>query len=282
MNRIKKMGSKKLISSFIILSFISGSNLPAFADSMQKSEETNKPDREIMVLPPVEGFSKLPKNSSSEVYSEYKANTEISDAGSSTSYSYANRQASLKGTITTVPVGTSFEVITNSDISTEQNKVGEYITATLNQPVSVGYDTVIPAGSEIYGQITYSEDAGRAGRNAYMEVKFTAVKSPEGNKIPMMGKILTKDNTGVLRGGSVKQQLVKNTSAVAVTTTTGLAAGAGIGAIAGGAGTGAIIGSSVGGVVGLGYVIARKGREVEVPAGTKMIVSLEQPLTVGQ
>ncbi len=220
-------------------------SLPAFAD-------------EIMVLPPVDD---------SQNYSSYGSNSS---------------QTVLKGTLITAPTGTSFEVITNTEISTKKNHVGEIFTATLNQPISVVGDIVIPAGSEVYGQITYSEDAGRVGRNAIMEIKFTGVKPPYGNKVPMMGKIVTKDNSGVLRGGSVKNQLVKNTSIVGVTTVGSLATGAGIGAIAGEAGVGAAVGSAVGGIIGIGYVIVRKGREVSIPTGTKMLVTLEQPLTVGQ
>lgn len=244
------MKFNKFASLFLTLSVLGNLSLPALAA------------QEIMVLPPVtDGTTQSPG------YSPYVNNYQT---------------PVLKGTVTTVPVGTAFEIITNSEINTKKNHVGEIFTATLNQPISVGSDIVIPAGSEVYGQVTYSEDAGRVGRNAIMEIKFTSVKPPYGHKIPMIGKIVTKDNTGVLRGGSLKQQLVKNVSSTAVTTVGGLAVGTGIGAIAGEAGIGAAVGSITGGVVGLGYIIIKKGREVNLPIGTKMVVTLEQPLVVGQ
>jgi hypothetical protein len=240
----------KFASLFLTLSVLGNLSLPALAD------------QEIMVLPPVSDGASQNQNY----------------------YSYANsyRTPVLKGTVTTVPVGTTFEIITNSEINTKKNHVGEIFTATLNQPISVGSDIVIPAGSQVFGQVTYSEDAGRVGRNAIMEIKFTSVQPPYGHKIPMIGKIITKDNSGVLRGGSLKQQLVKNVSSVAVTTTGGLGIGLGIGAMAEHAGVGAAVGSIAGGVVGLGYIIIHKGREVNLPIGTRMVISLEQPLTVGQ
>ncbi|OGH99840.1 MAG: hypothetical protein A2039_04515 [Candidatus Melainabacteria bacterium GWA2_34_9] len=244
------MKFNKFASLFLTLSVLGNFALPAVAAD------------EIMVLPPVGDGMNQNQN-----YSPYVNN-----------YS----TPVLKGTVTTVPVGTKFEIITNSEITTKKNHVGEIFTATLNQPISMGSDIVVPAGSEVFGQVTYSEDAGRVGRNAIMEIKFTSVKPPYGHKIPMMGKIVTKDNTGVLRGGSLKQQLVKNVSSVAVTTVGGLAVGTGIGAIASEAGIGAAVGSITGGVVGLGYIIIRKGREVNMPIGTKMVIILEQPLTVGQ
>lgn len=244
------MKFNKFTSLFLTLSVLGNIALPALAAD------------EIMVLPPVGDGMNQNQNYSS----------------SSNSY----KSPVLKGTVTTVPVGTTFEIITNAEITTKKNHVGEIFTATLNQPISMGSDIVIPAGSEVFGQVTYSEDAGRVGRNANMEIKFTSIKPPYGHKIPMMGKIVTKDNSGVLKGGSIKQQLVKNVSTVAVTTTGGLGLGLGIGAIAEHAGVGAAVGSIAGGVVGLGYIIVRKGREVILPLGTKMVISLEQPLTVGQ
>jgi len=241
------MKINKFASLLLSLSIIGNISLPAMAEE------------EVMVLPPING-------------------NDMQVSSPQTTYGTPY----IQGTVSTVPVGTSFEVITNADISTKNNHVGEVFTATLNQPITMGTDIVIPAGSEVFGQITYSEDAGRAGRNALMEIKFTSIKPPYGNKIPMMGKIVTKDESGVLKGGSLKQQLAKGASTLAVTATGGLAAGLGIGAIAGEAGAGAAIGSATGGIVGLGYVIARKGKEVSLPIGTKMIVSLEQPLNVAK
>jgi len=247
---VRAVKYKQIASLFLTLSVLGNLALPAVAAD------------EIMVLPPVNDGVNQNQN-----YSPYMNNF---------------NSPVLKGTVTTVPVRTAFEIITNSEINTKKNHVGEIFTTTLNQPIVVGGDIVIPAGSEVFGQVTYSEDAGRVGRNAIMEIKFTGVKTPNGHKIPMMGKIVTKDNTGVLRGGSVKQQLVKNVSTVAVTTVGSLAVGASIGAIASEAGVGTAVGSAIGGIFGLGYVIIRKGREVNIPTGTKMIVILEQPLTVGQ
>ena len=243
----------RIASLFLTLTVLGNLALPAVA-----ADEID----EIMVLPPVnDGVNQ------NQSYSPYMNNY---------------NSPVLKGAVTTVPVKTAFEIITNSEINTKKNHVGEIFTATLNQPIVVGGDIVIPAGSEVFGQVTYSEDAGRVGRNAIMEIKFTGVKTLNGNKIPMMGKIVTKDNTGVLRGGSVKQQLVKNVSTVAVTTVGSLVVGAGIGSIASEAGVGTAVGSALGGLFGLGYIIIRKGREVNIPIGTKMIIMLEQPLTVGQ
>lgn len=193
-------------------------------------------------------------------------------------------QSPLKGSITTVPVGTAFQVIIDSDINSTRNQVGEIFTATLNQAITINGETVIPAGSEIVGQITYLQDAGRAGKNAKMEIKFTSIKPLYGTKIPITGKLLTEDNSGILKGGSLKEQLVRSLKTEAIVTAGGTVAGAGAGAVLGGVtlGTGMAVGAVSGAGVGLAYVLWRKGKEVKVPIGTKMIVVLEQPFSVGK
>ena len=189
---------------------------------------------------------------------------------------------SLKGTISTIPVGTAFQVILNTNLNSNKNQVGEIFTATLNHPISVDGNILIPAGSEVIGQITYIEESRRVGRNALMEIKFTGIKPPYGHKIPITGKILTKDNTGIIKGGSLKKQLVKHATTVAVATAGGTLIGTGIGAIAGSAGAGAAVGVASGGFLALSYILWRKGKEVKLTPGTKMVVVLEQPFNISQ
>jgi hypothetical protein len=59
----------------------------------------------------------------------------------------------------------------------------------------------------------------------------------------------------------------------------GAGAGAVIGAIAGG-GDGAAKGAAIGGAGGTGVVLATRGKEVRVPAGTSLTVRLIAPVTV--
>lgn len=260
-----KKFNNKTASTVLICAMVGNFALPVLAQE------------EFTVLPPIDeaqSQSYTPSATQTNTYTQPQQNN-------FQQVNYSNQQP-LFGTVTTVPVGTTFQIITNSEVNSKTTRVGEFFSATLSQPIVVGPDIVVPAGSEVYGQITYSEEAGRVGRNANMEIKFTGIKPVNGNRIPMVGKVLTKDGSGILKGGSVKEQLVKSTAYAGAVTAGGLAAGAGLGAIAGKAGAGAVLGSVVGGIVGIGYVIMRKGRNVELPVGTGMIISLEQPLTVGQ
>lgn len=192
------------------------------------------------------------------------------------------KSAPLKGQISTVPAGTVFEVITNSTLGTSTSQVGDIFTATITKPVMAGGGVIIPEGSEAIGQVTYLESAGRAGKNGSMEIRFTNIKTPYGNKIPISGRIITTDKSGVLRGGSIKKQIVTSVATGTVITGGGTLAGLTLGSLMGAPGGGAVFGTAAGGLFGLGYIVARKGKEVVVPSDTTMNVVLDQPLTVGK
>jgi hypothetical protein len=55
--------------------------------------------------------------------------------------------------------------------------------------------------------------------------------------------------------------------------------GAGVGTLAGG-GKGAAIGGGIGAAIGLATVFATRGKEIEVPRGSSMDITLDKPLTI--
>jgi len=266
---------KKFLSILLSISFFYFIFCPAYAE-------------EYLVLPPIEEEESTQNynpdydkplsefNSSTEQF--YNTNTYSAPENASTPLN------TLQGRVTTVPVGTAFQVITDDTLNSKRSQVGEVFKATLAQPISINGDVVIPAGSEVTGQITYLQDSGRIGKNAKMEIKFTSIKPLYGNRVPIIAKVLTEDNTGIIKGGSLKEQLVSSAKAEAIITAGGTLAGAGIGAALGGvtAGTGAAVGAASGAGIGIIYLFWRKGKDVKVPSGTKMVIMLEQPFNVGK
>ncbi len=253
----------KIIIILIVCSFLNISIQPVWA-------------YDFMVLPPIldeeeDWNDKHLPDFSNEINNEIN-NTEVENKVSTST--------PLKGTVSTIPVGTTFQIITNENINSQRNKVGETFSTALSHPISVDGNIIIPAGSEVIGQITYTEDSRRAGKNAKMEIKFTHIRLPNGPRIPIVGKIMTQDNTGVLKGGTVKNQLVSGVKQEAIATAGGALIGTGIGAIAGSAGAGMAVGATGGGVLGLGWLIWRKGKPVKIDSGTKMVVVLEQPFNI--
>lgn len=224
---------------------------------------------------PVDNYTVLPP------LGEFEQKTVPASYNAEPNYTY-NQGFPLQGKVSVVPLGTSFQVVTATTVSSAASQVGEMFTATIAEPVNVGGQEVIPAGSQVIGQVTYVEPAGRVGKNAKMDVRFTSIKLPNGAKVPITAKVVTVDKTGTLKGGSLKNQIVKAAATGAVATGAGTLTGLSLGAITGGIGGGAVVGTAAGGLFGLGYVFSRKGKEVTIPAGQKMSIVLEQPVTVGR
>lgn len=186
----------------------------------------------------------------------------------------------LQGSVATAPRGTNFEVTLENTINSMTSRVGDTFKAEIDEPLVIDSQTVIPAGSELTGQVTYIEKAGRVGKNALMDIRFTAVKLPNGDKVPLNAKIITTDSSGVLRGGKKTNIVLKATGTAAGSTAAGAAGGTAAGALFGSVAGGAILGTAVGGVVGVGYALYRKGKDIVLPSGSKLGITLEQPLTV--
>ena len=190
--------------------------------------------------------------------------------------------APLKGQVSIIPSGTTFNVKVNDEISTKTAKLGQIFAVNIDAPVVINGKELIQAGSEAIGQVTYVKPAARMANDAELEIKFTKVKLSNGQTVPMMGKIATVDKTGILKGGNVKNQLIRGTRLTTTGVAGGALAGVTIGAMASHATTGAIVGTAVGGVAGVGWFLGKKGKEIVLSSGTDVVVTLEQPLTVGQ
>jgi len=201
---------------------------------------------------------------------------EVPSLGSAPVYS----PAPLKGQVTVVPSGTQFQVQTTNILSSTSTQLGEVLNAKIVSPIYVNGVEAVPAGSEAVGQVTYIQKAGRVGKNAVIDVKFTNIVLPNGQRVPVMGKIETIDKTGQLKGGEVKDQLLKSLGVAAASTAGGTLAGLGVGSLMGSAGGGAVFGVTAGSLIGLGWLFGRKGKEVVIPRDMNMVITLEQPLTL--
>ena len=192
-------------------------------------------------------------------------------------------KAPLKGSVSSVPMGTNLRINTNATINSLSSRVGDIFTAKLVEPIYLKGRTVIPDGSEVIGQVTFVEKAGRGNKAGTMEIKFISIKPPYAFKVPIVAKLVTFDNTGILKGGSLKKQIVTSAATGAVATAGGTLAGLSLGSLIGGAaGAGAVFGTAVGGLLGIGYIIGKKGKEVVIPRGTDMTIVLEQPLSISK
>ena len=162
----------------------------------------------------------------------------------------------------TIPAGTSLSVSVLSTLASNTSKVEDPVRGSLAEPVVVSGQTVLPKGAELSGFVTDVKQSGRVKGKAALVFHFDRLSArKETHKIQTAAVTIEAE-------GSTRKDVKKG----------GIGAGLGaiVGGIAGG-GSGAAIGAVVGGA---GTVLATKGDEVQVPAGTVVPVLVQEGLTV--
>lgn len=240
---------------------------------------------DYVTLPPLQ-----PNNNSNYSYNgytpagnagSYTPNTSTYNTNNYSSYgSYQNSTISLRGRVSTVPQGTMLMIKLDQPVSSFSSRLGEDVTATLENDIYVSESVAIPAGSQVMGQVAAIDDADRLGRHGSIDVRFSGVKTPDGRTIPIRAHVVTQDQSGILRGDTYKKDILKGVAIAAGGTGVGTLMGLSAGSLIGSAGAGALFGLGVGAIGGMGYALARKGKEVVIPHGSRMSIILDQPVSV--
>jgi hypothetical protein len=167
--------------------------------------------------------------------------------------------AKASRSVMTIPAGTQVVVRTIDAIEGKTATAGMRYRASLDEPVVVGSQQVIPKGASCTLEVVSVESGNEmAIRLRDVNVNGKAYSfSTEYAQVEAQGT--SKKKKGLRRGVGLG------------------AAGAGIGALAGG-GEGAVIGAVVGGAVGAVSGAAAKGKQLNLPAETKLIFSLNAPV----
>jgi len=164
-----------------------------------------------------------------------------------------------------VPSGTALAIVLEQELSTKSAKAEDPVAASLAEDVTVDGEVLLPKGAEVHGHVVSSVRSGRTKGRARIVVAF--------NEVRVNSRSYTIDATGFdVTAGSSKGKDAKIAGGSA-------AAGAIIGGIAGG-GSGALKGGLIGGAVGGGAVLATRGVEVDLKAGTPYRIELKKSLRV--
>jgi hypothetical protein len=164
-----------------------------------------------------------------------------------------------------VPASSTVTIRMIDGVDSSVNNAGEIFRASLESPLVVDNEVVVPRGADIYVRLVSVTSAGRMKGKSELHLELVKAEF-QGRSYPLVSS--TYSLTGSSRG--------KNTAAKVGG---GAALGAIIGAIAGG-GKGAGIGAGVGAAGGAIYQGATRGKQVKIPAETKLDFQLEQPATV--
>ena len=165
----------------------------------------------------------------------------------------------------TVESGTSLAIRLVDTIDSETAQQGQTFRATLDSPLAVDGEVVVPAGYDVEGHVVQVQSAGKFQGRSVLALQL--------DRIQVGNKHYTISTSEYRREGSSR---TKNT---AEKVGAGAVIGAIIGGIAGG-GKGAGIGAAAGGGLGGGVQAATKGQQIKLPSETVLTFSLQAPLTV--
>lgn len=165
----------------------------------------------------------------------------------------------------TIPAGTRLSVRTIDAIDSTKNHVSDRFQASLEEPLSIDGDVVVPKGADLYGRLEEAKTSGTFSGRSELRLQLTGIVV-NGQTVPLVtGEY---EVSGKSRGKSTAKRTVG-----------GAAVGTIIGAIAGG-GKGAAIGAGVGGAAGAGSEIITKGDQVKVPSETLLDFTLQQSVSI--
>ncbi|MEB3288190.1 MAG: hypothetical protein VKJ04_11900 [Vampirovibrionales bacterium] len=193
---------------------------------------------------------------------------------------YQAETVSLRGRVSTVPMGTMLMVRVDQPVSAAQNRLGEPVTGTLENDIFINDSIAIPAGSQVLGHVAAVEPPTHMGKHGTLDIRFDSIKLVDGTQVPMRAHIVTSDQTGVLKGDTYTKDVLKGVGIAAGATGVGTLMGLSAGSLIGSAGAGALFGLGVGALGGMTYAVVRKGKDVQIPSGSRLSITLDQPVTV--
>jgi hypothetical protein len=159
--------------------------------------------------------------------------------------------------------GTVLPIVLRQTISTKTASPEDRVLAELAEPVVEHGDVLLPAGSEVLGHVVTSVRSGRVKGRAHLVLAFDQIRT-DGRTFDIEATrfdVTAESSAGrdaKIAGGAA-------------------AAGAIIGAIADG-GSGALKGGAIGGAAGGAAVLATRGKEVELAAGSRYKIELKKSL----
>ncbi len=137
-----------------------------------------------------------------------------------------------------IPAGTLVKLNLEENLSTRSNKTGQMVKFSVVEDVKIGRTTVIKKGATARAQLEKVRGPGRFGRNGSLKLRYLTVTSTNGKELPIvLGEKSIKTN----------EQM-------------GMAAGASIG------------GYMILGPVGLAGGIFVRGKHIEIPKDTQLVV----------
>jgi hypothetical protein len=226
---------------------------PAPVDTLQPSTAATEPPAGVQPAPPSGGAAAQPAAPQAQVSGPTVAAPAPAEPP-------APRYREI-----TLPEGTELALTLESAVASDTSRVEDSVRASLRRAIVIDDVRVVPSGTQVRGSVIDVARSAKVKGRARIALRFTEV-------------VLDGERLDV-RTSSVRREARSTKKKDAAKVGVPAAGGAILGAIIGG-GKGAAIGATVGGGAGTAAVMATRGEEVRLPAGTPVTVRLTAPVTV--
>jgi len=159
-----------------------------------------------------------------------------------------------------LPAGTRLVIRMIDGVDSERNSVGQTFAASLDEPVVIDGETVIPRGADVVVKLVDAKESGKFAGRTILTLDLMSV-SVNGRMLDVNTQTVTEESSS--RGA----RTAKTVGGTALLGTI-------IGAVAGG-GKGAAIGLGSGAAAGAGVEVLTKGQRVRIPSETRLTFALE-------
>jgi hypothetical protein len=160
-----------------------------------------------------------------------------------------------------LPSGSQISVRLIDPVDSDRNKEGDEFRASLEDPITMGSDVVVPKGADARVRLVAEQESGKFQGRAGLTVQLISITA-DGKTVPVNTSDVSEYS------GSRGARTAKSAAAVG-------AVGAIIGAIAGG-GKGAAIGAGAGAATGAGAQTVMKGQQVRIPSETVLAFTTQK------
>ena len=148
-------------------------------------------------------------------------------------------------------------------VDSEHDRLGQTYRASIDEPVVVDGQTIIPRGADVVAKLVDDRQSGKLEGRTVLTLDLMQVQV-NGRMVDVNTSDVTQQSGS---RGARSGKVIGGTTAL----------GAIIGAIAGG-GKGAAIGAASGAAVGTGAQVMTKGQRVRIPSETRLTFTLQQSL----
>ncbi len=177
--------------------------------------------------------------------------------------SYPSSQPAMSGII--IPVDTTVSIRMIDTVDSERARLGQTFRASLDEPIFVNGQEVVPRGSDVLTKLVEDQQSGKIEGRAKLTLALATI-TINGRPVDVTSTDVSQSSAS---RGAKSAGVIGGTAAL----------GAIIGAIAGG-GKGAAIGAGSGAAVGTGAEVMTAGQKVRIPSETRLTFRLQSPVQI--